>query len=147
MEHCIFKVAQSPIDLHEALCFVAAKGNGATSSFIGTIRDVNFGKAVIGVSYDLHESLARVAFAEVCTEAIEKWGEALRIYVVHYQGRLQVGETSIVIAVGSPHRDEAFKACRYLIEEIKHRFPIWKQEHYQNGDSEWVKGHALCQGH
>ncbi len=63
------------------------------------------------------------------------------------EGKLEIGGISVIIAVGSPHRDESFQACRYLIEQLKIRAPIWKQEHYVDGVSEWVKGHTLCGHH
>ena len=83
-------------------------------------------------------------FETLAQEARQKWGEKLNVYIEHFKGRLDIGGISILIAVSSPHRDESFKACRFIIEEIKHRAPIWKQEHYLDGDSEWVQGHALC---
>ncbi len=134
------------LDPSEALAFVDAPGNGAGALFVGVVRDFNQGRSVNGVSYDVFAPLAEQNFAEICNEAQAKWGEQLRLFVVHGKGRLGVGGLSIVIAAGSPHRGEAFSACRYVIEEIKSRSPVWKQEHYVDGDSEWVKGHALC-GH
>ncbi len=134
------------LDPSEALAFVDAPGNGAGALFVGVVRDLNQGRSVKGVSYDVFAPLAEQSFAEICAEAQAKWGEQLRLFVVHGKGRLDVGGLSIVIAAGSPHRGEAFSACRYVIEEIKSRSPVWKQEHYVDGDSEWVKGHALC-GH
>ncbi len=142
-----FSIVSTPIQVAEAFAFVADKRNGAISSFVGMIRDYNLGQAVSAVSYDVHKELALHTFNEICAEIATQWEQEMRIYVTHYQGRLEVGEISIMIAISAPHRNEAFQACRYMIEAIKHRFPIWKQEHYLNGDSEWVKGHALCQGH
>ncbi len=136
----------NPLDAAEALSFVDAAGNGAGSLFVGVVRNLNQGRKVRAVSYDVFAPLAEQGFAEICSEARQKWGDDLRFYVAHAKGRLQVGDISIVLAAGSPHRAEAFAACRYLIEEIKTRSPIWKQEHYMDGDSDWVKGHALC-GH
>lgn len=134
------------LDPGEGLAFVGAPGNGAGALFVGVVRDFNQGRKVRGVSYDVFAPLAEQSFAEICQEAHQQWGEELRLFVVHGKGRLAVGGFSIVIAAGSPHRGEAFAACRYVIEEIKSRSPVWKQEHYLDGDSQWVKGHALC-GH
>jgi molybdopterin synthase catalytic subunit len=134
------------LDTSEALAFVDAPGNGAGALFVGVVRDLNQGRKVRGVSYDVFAPLAEQNFAEICAEAQDKWGEDLRLFVIHGKGRLAVGGLSVIIAAGSPHRGEAFAACRYVIEEIKSRSPVWKQEHYVDGDSEWVKGHALC-GH
>ena len=140
----VWNVELQPLDAMEGLALVTQPPNGAESLFVGTVREVNQGKEVLGVSYDVFEPLARQSFTDICKEAQEKWGKALSLYVVHGKGRLDVGGISIVIAVGSPHRDEAFKACRYVIEQIKHRSPVWKLEHYTDGDSEWTQGCKLC---
>jgi molybdopterin synthase catalytic subunit len=140
----VWDVEKQPIDPAKALEFVEDEANGAGTLFLGAVRNLNQGRQVNAVSYDVHNVLAINNFREICEEAQAKWGKEVRLYVVHGKGRLEVGGLSIVIAAGSPHRDEAFQACRYVIEEIKHRSPVWKQEHYIDGDSEWVKGHALC---
>lgn len=140
----IWDVQEKPLDPAAALDFVTAAPNGAETLFVGTVRNHNQGKEVLGVSYDVFEPLARQSFREICEEAQRQWGHELSLYIVHGKGRLVIGGISIVIAAGSPHRDEAFKACRYIIEEIKHRSPVWKLEHYTDGDSEWTKGCELC---
>ncbi|MCB2081286.1 MAG: molybdenum cofactor biosynthesis protein MoaE [Rickettsiales bacterium] len=140
----VWNVESRPLDVMAGLSFVTRPPNGAESLFVGTVRELNQGKKVLGVSYDVFEPLARQSFTDICKEAQEKWGKELVLYVVHGKGRLDVGGISIVIAAGSPHRDEAFKACRYIIEQIKHRSPIWKLEHYADGDSEWTQGCELC---
>ena len=124
-----------------------AAENGALNMFVGKVRNHNMGKAVNAVSYDVFAPLVCNVFQELCAEAKAQFGERLRLYVEHYKGKLEIGGISVIIAVGSPHRDESFKACRYLIEQLKIRAPVWKQEHYVDGDSEWVKGHALCGHH
>jgi len=132
------------LDGHAALDFCDAPGHGAVDLFMGRVRDIHQGKSVLGVSYDLHDVLCRNVFIEIANEALEEWGQETRLWLMHRRGRLKVGEASVVAAASSRHRDESFKACRYLVEQMKHRAPIWKQEHYVDGDSEWVKGHALC---
>lgn len=139
-----FHIANLPIQIQAAVDFVADPEHGAADLFIGTVRNHNLGKTVKGVSYDVFDELTLTTFKELAQEARQKWGDKLNIYIEHYKGRLDIGGISILIAVSSPHRDESFKACRFIIEEIKHRAPIWKQEHYLDGDSEWVQGHALC---
>jgi len=141
----VWDVETKSIDAQQALDFVADDANGAANLFLGAVRNHNQGREVEGVSYDVYEELAVNNFRDICEEAISKWGKELRLYVVHGKGRLNIGGLSIVIAAGSPHRKESFEACRYVIEEIKHRSPVWKQEHYIDGDSDWVQGHALCQ--
>lgn len=140
----VWNVEEKLLDPRTALAFVTENPNGAETLFIGTVRNHNLGKKVLGVSYDVFEPLAKQTFKDICAEAQEKWGKELDLYIAHAKGRLDIGGVSIVIAVGSPHRDEAFKACRYIIEEIKHRSPIWKLEHYVDGDSEWTLGCELC---
>lgn len=139
------RTTDGPLSAEMALRHCSAPGHGAADLFIGRVRDLNQGKSVEGVSYDLHPVLCERVFAEICKEARREWGEELHIWLEHRYGRLKVGEASVVAAVSSPHRDESFRACRYLVEQMKHRAPIWKQEHYVDGDSEWVQGHALCQ--
>jgi molybdopterin synthase catalytic subunit len=142
----IYNVEQRPLNPAEAVSFVEAPGNGAAVVFIGSVRNRNQGRDVVGVSYDVFEPLAKKSFVDICEEARRQWSPELRMCIVHAKGRLDVGGISVIIAAASPHRDEAFKACRYAIEEIKLRSAVWKQEHYTDGDSEWLQGHALC-GH
>jgi len=120
--------------------------HGAENVFLGYVRDINLGKRVTAVAYDAFAPLAVKVFISICEEARLKWGEDLRIFVGHRTGHLQVGEISIGIAVSSRHRDESYLASRYVLEEIKTRAPIWKKEYYENGETDWVRGHALC-GH
>lgn len=139
-------ISETPLSIEKAMEFVDAAGHGAMNMFVGRVRNLNLGKPVNAVSYDVFAPLACNVFAELCEEAKTHFGTHLRSYVEHYKGRLEVGGISVIIAVGTPHRDESFQACRYLIEQLKLRAPVWKQEHYVDGDSEWVKGHTLC-GH
>lgn len=118
---------------------------GAVAQFVGVVRNHNRGRAVKAVEYDIFAPLARRVLEEICQETRKQWGEKTYLYVAHRHGKLAVGEASVIIIAATPHRDEAFTACRYIIEQIKLRAPIWKKEHYDSGESEWVKGHSLCQ--
>lgn len=140
-------ISEETLSIQKAADFVDAAENGALNMFVGKVRNHNMGKAVNAVSYDVFAPLACNVFQEICAEAKAEFSERLRLYIEHYKGKLEIGGISVIIAVGSPHRDESFKACRYLIEQLKIRAPVWKQEHYVDGDSEWVKGHALCGHH
>lgn len=140
-------ITTRPLDASAALDFCSAPGHGAVDVFAGRVRDLNAGRQVRAVSYEIHETLARRLLEEICREAQHEWGGDLRLWLVHRHGRLAVGEASVIVAASSRHRDEAFRACRHLVEQMKHRAPIWKCEHYVDGDSEWVQGHALCQHH
>lgn len=144
MDDIHIEVADHPLDAGAALGFCNAPGHGATDLFIGRVRDLNQGRAVRAVSYDMHAPLTRRTFEAICAEARAHWGPDIRLWLAHRHGRLEVGEASVIAAVSTPHRDESFRACRYLVEEMKKRAPIWKQEHYVDGDSDWVQGHALC---
>ena len=137
-------VARRPLDVMAGVSFVTRPANGATSLFVGTVREMNQGRTVLGISYDVHAPLAERAFAAICAEVQAEWGEEVSCYVVHGKGRLPVGGVSVVIAVGAPHRDAACTACRYVIEQVKQRAPIWKLEHYEDGDSQWSQGCQLC---
>ena len=119
--------------------------HGGVAVFYGVVRNFNHRRQVTAVSYECHQAIAERELDSIVCEARAKWGEALDAVVLHGKGRLRVGEISVGIGVSSPHRREAFEACRYIIEELKVRVPIWKQEHYVDGDSEWLKGHELCQ--
>jgi molybdopterin synthase catalytic subunit len=137
-------VSEAPLSLLDAFAFAEDQAHGAVASFIGRVRNHNEGRPVLGVSYDVYGALALRTFEKIAREAAERWGENLRIWLEHFKGRLDIGGLSVVIVVSSSHRNEAFLACRYIIEEIKTRSPVWKLEHYTDGDSGWVRGHALC---
>ncbi len=146
-ETIFVEVSEGAIDPMRALTRVGDCGHGAQTFFLGVVRDHNFGKRVVAVSYDAFAPLAEKTLRDICLEARGKWGAGLRFAVVHRTGRLGVGEASVAVAVGSPHRAESYEASRYVIEELKVRVPIWKKEHYENGETEWLRGHALCRGH
>lgn len=144
--HCaVVDVAHGTLDAAAALEFVADPRFGGVALFVGRVRDHNHGREVLGISYDLFEPLALAIFARAAAEAEAACGTPLKIHVAHAKGRLAVGGIAVVVAVGSPHRDEAFRACRSVIEAVKHRAPIWKQEHYADGDSAWSEGCSLCE--
>ncbi|WP_198021940.1 molybdenum cofactor biosynthesis protein MoaE [Algiphilus aromaticivorans] len=145
MSGIITLISGAPLDAEAALSHCSASGHGAADLFIGRVRDHNLGREVRAVSYDMHATLCLRVFEDIGREARDEWGKSLRLWLVHRHGRLAVGDASVIAAASSTHREEAFRACRYLIEQMKHRAPIWKQEHYTDGDSEWVQGHALCQ--
>lgn len=141
---CVVERSESALDPAEAIAFVSDPGFGGIDMFIGKVRDLNHGRAVQGISYDLFVPLAVATFQQLAAEVEAEFGPRLKLYVGHAKGRLAVGEVAVVVAAGTPHRDEAFRACRALIEAVKHRAPIWKQEHYEDGDSVWSEGCSLC---
>ena len=114
-------------------------GIGARSVFEGTVRDTNDGHDVTKLEYECYESLAMKEGNKILGEAIEKFG-LIDAFCIHRIGTLEIGETAVIVVATSGHRDEAFKGCRYIIDEVKCRVPIWKKEHYQDGETEWLKG-------
>jgi molybdopterin synthase catalytic subunit len=142
----VVDAADAALDVAAAFEFVSDPAFGGYAAFVGRIRELNHGRRVTGVSYDLFDALAKVRFAEIAAEAEAAVGADVRLWIAHAKGRLAVGGVAVVIAAGTPHRDEAFRACRLAIEAVKHTAPIWKREHYADGDSEWSEGCSLC-GH
>jgi molybdopterin synthase catalytic subunit len=126
-----------PIDSCALLAEVASPRNGATSLFVGSVRDVNDGAPVSALDYSAYSEMAERELAAIVEEAAERWGTT-DIVVEHRVGSLALGDASVVIAVAHPHRGEAYEASRYVIEELKKRLPIWKREHYVDGRAEWV---------
>ena len=141
----IVDVGQAQLKIADAFEYVADPAFGGYASFVGRIRDFNHGRRVSGVSYDLFEPLAQQRFDEIAAQAHREFGPGLRTWIEHARGRLDVGGVAVVIAVGTPHRDEAFRACRAIIEAVKHTVPIWKQDHFDDGSSAWSEGCSLCE--
>ena len=112
-------------------------GAGAYTSFEGWIRNENEGHSVLRLEYEAYEPLALTEGRSILTEAQDKFPH-LHAHCVHRIGLLEIGDCAVWVGVSSPHRDEAFLACRYIIDEIKIRLPIWKKEHYADGQSGWV---------
>jgi len=140
-EKVFTSVTEAVLRPDELSTLVAAPGHGAETLFVGVVRDHHEGRDVRAVTYDAFRPLAARTLRTICEEAAVKW--QARVACSHRLGRLEVGEASVAIAAGSAHRAEAFEACRYVIEEIKKRLPVWKQEHYADGDSVWTAGCAL----
>jgi molybdopterin synthase catalytic subunit len=143
MSHDIHvSITSEKLSAERACDVVADPANGAIDVFIGVVRNHHQGQSVTGITYDVHETLAAATLHDICSEAQGIWPQT-RYSVSHYQGYLPVGGVSVLIAVSAPHREEAFESCRYVIEEIKKRAPVWKKEHYIDGESAWLPGHSL----
>lgn len=125
------------IDAPALLAEVASDANGATSLFLGTVRDVNDGRAVTGMEYTAYDAMASRELERIVSEAAEKFG-GVTIVVEHRVGTLALGDVSVAIAASHPHRRDALDATRFVIEELKRRVPIWKREHYADGTRDWV---------
>lgn len=133
------RITRDPIVPAAVLAEVGSPEDGAALLFLGIVRNHNDGRAVVAVHYDGYREMAEKVLREIAGEAACHLGTD-RIAVVHRVGELLVGEASVAVAVSSPHRAEAFDACRQIIEEIKHRLPVWKEEHYAEGDARWLDG-------
>lgn len=125
------------IDPAALLREVAGAGCGATALFVGTVRDVHDGRAVTGMDYEAYAAMAERELAAIVAEAVAQYGTE-HIVCEHRTGSLSLGDASVAIAVAHPHRAPAFDACRFVIESLKRRVPIWKREHYADGTRAWV---------
>ena len=133
-----FVVTSAVLDPAALAAAVARSGDGALATFVGLVRDHNAGRRVLWLDYEAFEPLAVKAFEQIGTEAAERW-PGVRLVIHHRTGRVDLGEASVAIAAASPHRADAFAACRYAIERIKQIAPIWKHEHFEGGEV-WIEG-------
>ena len=140
----IIDIKKEKIKISTAESFIASFKFGASILFTGTVRNINENKKVTGMTYDSHDELVIKSFEEIYKEADEKLNIIDKaVFIEHIKGYVGLGEISIIIAVACKHRDQAYVLSRYIIEEIKKRSPIWKKEHYENENSEWLKGNPI----
>ena len=128
----IVELTTQAIDAGTLLRHVSQSGNGGIAVFYGTVRDNAEGRRVVKLAYEAFEPMAVAKLREIASQAVERWGP-IDVAVAHRVGELQIGEPSVVVAVGAPHRAEAFDACRYIIDTLKTSVPIWKREHFEDG--------------
>jgi molybdopterin synthase catalytic subunit len=140
-----FQFTRTPIAPGELRVALADPACGGYAAFEGWVRDSNEGQRVRGLEYEAFEALGVREGECIIAEAIARFGVA-HAACVHRIGALAVGELAVWVGVSAAHRDEAFRACRYIIDEVKHRLPIWKKEHYLNGDSGWVNCERCAAG-
>ena len=134
-----FKITSNAINIETNKSIGQDSALGARAIFEGVVRNNNEGQEVTKLEYDCYESLAIKEGNLILNEATKKY--ALKdVFCVHRIGSLEIGETAVIVIAASKHRDEAFKACRYVIDEVKIRVPIWKKEHYVDGESGGLKG-------
>jgi len=128
-------LTRHPLEIDALLAEVQSPERGGTCVFLGTVRnDAN----VTAIDYSAYDDMALAEIQRILSDAETQWPEA-RVMLQHRLGLIPVGEASIAIAAAAPHRDEAFAACRYVIEEVKKRLPIWKKELHGDGSAEWVE--------
>jgi molybdopterin synthase catalytic subunit len=130
-------IVTTPIDPAALLTEVGSVSNGASVLFVGTVRDMNEGRAVTGIEYAAYESMAVRELGAIVSEAASRF-DTDDIAVEHRIGTLHLGEASVAIAVAHSHRAPAYEASRFIIEQLKRRVPIWKREHYADGAREWI---------
>ena len=140
----IIDLSKEKIKTKSAEEFISSSKFGASIVFYGTVRENNENKKVTGITYDSHDLLVIKSFEEIYNEADQKLDiKDKAVFIEHAKGYLNLGDASIIIAVACKHRDQAYVLSRYIIEEIKKRSPIWKKEHYENEESEWLKGTTI----
>jgi molybdopterin synthase catalytic subunit len=127
---------RDPIDL--AALQATDPTDGALCLFVGVVRDHNEGRPVLRLEYEAYEEMARPLMERIAAECRERWGVS-DVRIVHRLGPLAIGEASVAVAVASPHRREAFEACRYAIDTLKATVPIWKKEFYADGQAVFIE--------
>jgi molybdopterin synthase catalytic subunit len=132
-----FKLQETPLDAQRLQESLRRPTCGGYVAFEGTVRDHNEGRTVRRLEYEAFAPLALREGERILAEACERFGVE-QAYCAHRVGALEIGELAVWVGVGASHRGEAFDACRYIIDHIKHRVPIWKKEYYVDGDSGWV---------
>ena len=132
----MIEIFSKEIDIQSVLQSVQDPTAGGIDIFIGTTRNHSEGKQVLSLEYETYQPMALKLMHRIAEEATARWG-LCKISIVHRVGRLEIGEASVVIAVSSAHRKEAFEACRYAIDTLKKDVPIWKKEYFADGEI-WV---------
>lgn len=133
-----FAITFAPLSLEDVYALADDAANGAIVVMSGMVRNQTEGKPVVSLEYQAYEPMALQVFRQIGVDIRKTWADVNRIVIHHRVGRLHVGEISVLVAVGCPHRSEAFDACRYAIDTLKHQAPVWKKEHWQDGSSTWV---------
>jgi molybdopterin synthase catalytic subunit len=129
---------EEPIRPAELIEAVSEAGAGAVTLFVGTVRDHNQGRGVRYLEYHAYPEMARSEMERLEAEALRRFAIS-GVALVHRTGRLEIGEASVAIAVAAAHRDDAFRACRFVIDTLKQAVPIWKKEFFEGGDT-WIEG-------
>jgi molybdopterin synthase catalytic subunit len=132
-----FRFTEGAIDTQSARRELQTSSAGGYVSFEGWVRDLNEGQEVTRLEYEAFQELAVKEGDRIVAEALRRF-PVKHALCIHRVGSLSVGDMAVWVGVSSAHRGEAFDACRFIIDEVKHRVPIWKKEHYRSGDSGWV---------
>lgn len=137
-------LSERPLDLTSLIAQVQSPGRGGVASFLGLVRSQHQGRAVVRLDYSAYHEMAEAECARVVAEAEARW--PVKVALQHRLGALEVGEAAVVVVAAGAHRDEAFAACRHVIEELKRRVPIWKREYFADGQVDWVGATGPGQG-
>lgn len=133
-----FLITFAPLSVEELYHQADHPHNGAVVVMSGTVRDQTDGKAVLSLEYQAYEPMALKVFQGIANDIRQRWPDVNQIAIHHRTGHLKISEISVLVAIGCPHRAEAFAACQYAIDTLKHNAPIWKKEHWADGSSSWV---------
>ncbi len=131
-----FEISKEPIDIQAVIDKVVQREAGAITTFIGTVRELTHGKKTLYLIYDAYEAMAVKKLAQIGAEIEARWAGS-KVAITHRVGRLDITDVAVVIAVSTPHRADAYEANRYAIERIKEIVPIWKKEHWEDGEK-WI---------
>lgn len=133
-----FAIRFAPLSLAEVYDLADDGANGAIVLMSGMVRNQTDGKAVVALEYQAYEPMALKVFQAIAQDIRQTWPDVTHVVIHHRVGKLAIGEISVLVAVGCPHRSEAFAACQYAIDTLKHTAPIWKKEHWADGSTSWV---------
>jgi molybdopterin synthase catalytic subunit len=131
------EISRDVIRPQQLLDYVSTFGAGAVLLFLGTVRELTQGRRTLALDYEAYPEMALPLMHKLVAQATARWALA-RVALVHRLGHLELGEISVAVAVSSPHREDAFRAGQFLIDELKLRVPIWKKENWDDGSTEWV---------
>jgi molybdopterin synthase catalytic subunit len=132
----MYEISKEPIDIQAVIDKVVQREAGAITTFIGTVRELTKGKKTIFLIYEAYEAMAVKKLAQIGDEIEQRWAGS-KVAMTHRVGRLEITDIAVVIAVSTPHRADAYEANRYAIERIKEIVPIWKKEHWEEGEA-WM---------
>jgi len=139
----LFEVTAGPLDPERLVDHVRQDEAGAVALFYGVVRNNNLGRRVLYLEYDAYPEMAANVMREIADDAMSRYS-ITDVAIQHRTGRLEIGETSLLVAVSAPHRREAFEACHALVDRFKEVVPIWKKEVWEGGE-EWIEGEAVTQ--
>jgi len=140
----LLAIGSEPLNLERLIGAVTERADGSTGSdgavvtFLGLVRNHNLGRRVLFLEYEAYDPLALKTFDQISAEVDRRW-PGVRLALHHRTGRVEVGDASVAIAAASPHRADAYAACRYTIERVKQIAPVWKREFFDGGDV-WIEG-------